>query len=154
MIIAPNIDSSAIPEIKSTASFADMSINLPQTAECQEEMEINQIEMDSSDERSSTVELTPYPYIPTSEEIKDFHHLELSLGEDWSFRLACELSAGEMTFDGDDCDSACDSVSFYGNDSCEFDSSSLLPEDIEICTFNHRGNFFDDIDIPGEAISL
>jgi hypothetical protein len=153
MIIAPIVDPSTIPEIKSTASIDEMSINVPQTAECQED-EFNRIEVDSSDESSSAMELTPYPYFPTSEEIKDFHHLELFLGEDWSFRLACELSSGEMTVDGDDCGSACDSVSSYGDDSCELDSLLLLPEDIEICSHNHRGNFFDNVDIPVEVSSL
>jgi hypothetical protein len=47
------------------------------------------------------MELTPYPYTTTSEEIKDWHQLELSFGEDWSLRLACELSSSEMSIDSD-----------------------------------------------------
>jgi hypothetical protein len=148
MIIAPTMNSSMVTEdaVTSKASTAEMCTNAPR--------QINRIEMDSSDESTSTVELTPYPYIPTSQELKDFRHLELSLGEDWSFRLACELSASDFTID-DDCDSACDSVSFYGNDSCDFESASLLSEDMEVCAYNHPGNFFfENVDLRVEASSL
>ena len=45
--------------------------------------------------------LAPYPaYTKSSVEIQEFKELELSLGEDWSLRLAGELSACDMSLDG------------------------------------------------------
>jgi len=45
--------------------------------------------------------INPYPaYTKTSTEIQEWKDLELSLGENWSWRLAGELSSCEMSVDG------------------------------------------------------
>lgn len=45
--------------------------------------------------------LAPYPaYTKSSVEIQEFKELEVSLGENWSLRLAGELSACDMSLDG------------------------------------------------------
>jgi hypothetical protein len=48
------------------------------------------------------MELTPYPYATTSEEIEDWRQLEASLGEAWSLQVADEISCAEMSIDSDD----------------------------------------------------
>ena len=54
-----------------------------------------------NDEDSDMDVLTPYPaYATTNEEILGWKELERSLGEDWSLRLAGELSPCDMSLDG------------------------------------------------------
>ena len=148
MIISQTIvNSSPISEVKLTRaeSFEEICTGAPQTLECHEEAQINRIEMDCHDDSQSVEELIPYPYIQSSQELQDYHHLELSLGEDWSFRLAGELSCDDISID---CDSIAYDSSFHSNDCCDFDL-----EDMEVCAYN-RGSFFDNIEIPGEARTL
>jgi hypothetical protein len=85
-----------------------------------------------------TSQIIPYPYTPTTEELTDYYQLELSLGEDWSFRLACELSSEAMSTDYSDQSSDNDSVSFSDENMTKSDdlpTSPLLLEDIEVCAY-------------------
>jgi hypothetical protein len=141
---SPTVSESSISSQSSIDSII-LHRNTPSTMEDSGQERLNMIEPDSNVEGVSTMELTPYPYNPTSEEIKDFHHLEVSLGEDWSYRLACELSSADMSLDGDG-ESLDDSVSFYDNNIGDSEGSQLLPEDIEICTYPQRDTFFDNIE--------
>ena len=45
--------------------------------------------------------LTPYPYATTNEELQEWKQLRLSLGNDWSSRLAGFLSSSELSIDSD-----------------------------------------------------
>ena len=123
---------------------------------------VNMIEADDGSENCTTgdvtaMELTPYPYTPTSEELADYYQLEQSLGEDWSFRLACELSCDAVSMDDDDdCDFGNDdSVTFF-DDSHDRDEESMtvsLPEDIEVLTYARRETFFDESVAPIESFA-
>ena len=114
---------------------------------------VNMIEADDNSENCTTgdaaIELTPYPYSPTSEEVADYYQLEQSLGEDWSFRLACELSCDSVLMDDDDDDFQSlndDSVMFI-DDRLYHDKeniSAALPEDIEVRAYMRRETFFDE----------
>lgn len=62
------------------------------------------------------MEFTPYPYTTTIEELKDWQQLEFSFGEDWSLRLACELSSSEDSIDSDCGSIADESLLFQGEE--------------------------------------
>lgn len=132
------------------------------TIDVSAEDNVNMIESDENTENCTTgtaaMELTPYPYTPTSEELADFYQLEQSLGEDWSFRLACELSCAAVSMDDDDDDCAYsrhdDSVTFFDeHQHFEENLTSALPEDIEVRTYVRRENLFDDTVTPIESFS-
>jgi len=83
---------------------------------------------------------TPYPaHTTTNEEIQEWNDLELSLGENWSLRLADDLSSVEMSLDGcmefdEEYD---DEASLFADDSDQapstpVESSFQLLEDAEI----------------------
>lgn len=91
------------------------------------------ISMDMLDEEI----FNPYPaYTTTSTEIQEWKDLERSLGENWSLRLAGELSSCEMSvdetiesdFDEDDSSMEHDSKETTGSS----DPSSAIVEDEEI----------------------
>jgi len=82
---------------------------------------------------------TPYPaHTTTNEEIQEWNDLELSLGENWSLRLADELSCDEMSLDGNmECDEEGDDAASFVDDSDQAtstlaESSYQLLEDDEI----------------------
>jgi len=82
---------------------------------------------------------TPYPaHTTTNEEIQEWNDLELSLGENWSLRLADELSSDEMSLDGSmEFDEEYDDEASFADDSDQVpstpaESSYQLLEDDEI----------------------
>ena len=100
--------------------------------------EINVIESSSeqscsNNDHHQSMELTPYPYTQTSQEINDYYQLEQSMGEDWSFQLACELSSCDMSDVNDDTDSICD--------------MSSLCDDNEIVDVIQREYFFESVEL-------
>ena len=139
----------------SSTSLSSHSASLA-TIDVSAEDKVNMIEVDDQSESCSTtsdctMELTPYPYAPTSEEMADYYQLEQSLGEDWSFRLACELSCDTNSMDDEDDDS----VTFF-DDSHQHDGEKMspqLPEDIEVRTYTRRENCIEDAVNPVESFS-
>jgi hypothetical protein len=115
------------------------------------EGKVNLIESDDKSQHFITsnveMELIPYPYVPSSEEMSDYYQLEQSLGEDWSLRLACELSLDEISIDDNDGESIYDSQPRLSNNDDYRDSRR--PEDIE---FRYNG-FVNAIEVPSESIS-
>jgi hypothetical protein len=135
VVIPLTMTSSTVSEISFEQQVSIERLAVPcavMTAESSFVGETNVIEADYQSDHSNT-ELTPYPYATTSEEIKDYYQLEMSLGEDWSFRLARELSSCEMSIDGD-CAGSLDDDSFTPFFAVD-EETSLLPEDIEIYSF-------------------
>jgi hypothetical protein len=122
------------------------------TIDVSKEDKVNLIESDDNSQPFATtdyeMEMTPYPYVPSSEEMIDYYHLEESLGEDWSLRLACELSLNEMSMD--DGESTDESLSFAGNDGDD-KVSPRRPEDIEFSTSTN--NYFGEIEVQTGSFS-
>jgi hypothetical protein len=158
-----NISNGSLSSSKSLSSNEEMiahSTSLA-TIDVSADERVNMIEADDISENctrsASAMELTPYPYTPTSEELTDYYQLEQSLGEDWSYRLACELSCDAVSMDDDD-DWKCsndDSVTFF-DDSDHHDSANLtatLPEDIEVRAYTRRETCFDDNVTPFEPFA-
>lgn len=77
---------------------------------------------DPSDDDS--MDLAPYPFTTTYQELDDYHQLEHSLGPDWSSEVACSLWNFEMRICSDKADDA-SSVLSEDND----DASSLPSDD-------------------------
>jgi hypothetical protein len=136
----------------------------PGTTDAETNDDVNMIELDDNSENcavnvsDTALELTPYPYTPTSEEMMDYYQLEESLGEDWSFRVACGLTASAVSMDEDDDDfdtgSMNDSVSFFEDAIPSNEKLSLsLPEDIEIRTYTRTSNFHDVAELSSETFS-
>jgi hypothetical protein len=125
---------------------------------------VNMIELDDSSENctadDAAMELTPYPYLPTSEELADYYQLERSLGEDWSLRLACELSSDAISMDDSDheefeCESD-DSVTFFDDSNHHINKklTVTLPEDIEVRSYTRKETFFDEAVTPIECCDI
>jgi len=91
---------------------------------------------DDQDDRSMDLEmLTPYPaYTTTSKEIQEWKDLEVSLGENWSLRLAGGLSSCDMSVDGtieSDEGSVCSFECDDDKETIEIPSSFQLQEEDE-----------------------
>jgi hypothetical protein len=84
----------------------------------------------------NNVDLTPYPYEPTNEEMEDWDHLlKDSFGENWSLHLAAELSSCEMSIDGHCSDDDCSEFSEFDEDdqsSSEHPAAGISTEDPKI----------------------
>jgi hypothetical protein len=151
----------AVPSFTSLSSRGEMIVHSASLAKIDVSAEdrVNMIEVDDNCENcsisESVMELTPYPYTPTSEEMADYYQLEQSLGENWSFRLACELSFETVSMDEDDDYMNDDSVTFFDDSHQQYEEtmSSPLPEDIEVRTYTRRDNCGDDTVSPVESFS-
>lgn len=76
--------------------------------------------------------LTPYPaHATTSEEIQEWMELEQSLGENWSLRLAGELSPSEMSLNSTESDDDEDGEMF--DSSYVFDDDESSSESSDSC---------------------
>ena len=138
---------SSLPSSTSLSFREEMTVHSSSIATIDVSVEdrVNMIDLDDNSENCTVAdsmmeELTPYPYTPTSEEIADYYQLEQSLGENWSFRLACELSYETVSMDEDDDDdykrANDDSVTFFDDSHQWYEEniSAPLPEDIEVRT--------------------
>lgn len=144
------MSNAALSSYESLSSHIIINSSSLMTIDVSEEDKVNMILDDHSEHctpSDSAMELTPYPYMPTPEELADYYQLEQSLGEDWSYRLACELSFDVVSMDDDDDDDA-DSVTFL-NDYHPHTEAKLpfsLLEDIEVRTHTRR-DYFDADDL-------
>lgn len=90
----------------------------------------------STNDCYNNVDLTPYPYDPTNEELEDWDHLlKDSFGDNWSLHLAAELSSCEMSIDGNCSDDECYEFSEFDEDdqdSSEHHAAEISMEDPKI----------------------
>lgn len=153
------MSNAALSSYESVSSHDDIIINSASlmTIDVSAEDKVNMISDDHSEHCNpfdSVMELTPYPYMPTPEELADYYQLEQSLGEDWSYRLACELSFDVVSMDDDDDsnnnDDDADSVTFLNHPHTEATTFVSFPEDVEVRTYTRRDNYFefDDLVTP------
>jgi hypothetical protein len=158
-----NVTNKSISSSTSLSSHGEMIVHSTSlmTIDLSSDERVNMIEADDCSETCTTndaaMELTPYPYSPTSEELADYYQLEQSLGEDWTLRLACELSYSAVSIDeSDNDDFECvndDSVTFF-DDQHHHDTEHLtgtLPEDIEVRAYTRKEAFIDRTFTPIES---